>query len=170
MWYTEKNVWHLTLLIKEYAEGQENMWLGGDDRGMKKNIKLGILAVLMMVLLAGCGNRTMPLAEVFQQEQLERQTIQIVDWLNTGEYEQVYGTFREDMKQVLPVEELQSVCAETYGDAGAFAQIGSKVTSGQKIEGEDYAVVMVKAQYEKKIVTFQVGYDADMQVVGLYIK
>lgn len=126
--------------------------------------------MLLMVLLTGCGNQTMPLAEAFQQEQLEQQTIQIVDWLNAGEYEQVYGTFREDMKQALPVEELQSACAETYGDAGAFTQVNSTVVSGQEIEGEDYAVVMVKVQYEKQIVTFQVGYDADMQVVGLYMK
>ena len=42
---------------------------------------------IMAVLLAGCGNTTVPLAEVFQQEQLEAQTIQIVDWLNSGAYE-----------------------------------------------------------------------------------
>lgn len=137
---------------------------------MKKSVKLGVFIILLMVLLTGCGNQTMPLAEVFQQEQIEQQTIQIVDWLNAGEYEQVYGTFREDMKQALPVEELRSACTETYGDAGAFTQINSTVVSGQKIEEEDYAVVMVKVQYEKQIVTFQVGYDADMQVVGLYMK
>lgn len=45
---------------------------------MKKSIKMGIFILLTMVLLAGCGNQTMPLAEVFQQEQLEQQTIQIV--------------------------------------------------------------------------------------------
>ena len=72
---------------------------------MKKSIKMGIFILLTMVLLAGCGNQTMPLAEVFQQEQLEQQTIQIVDWLNAGEYELVYNTFREDMKQALPMEE-----------------------------------------------------------------
>ncbi len=137
---------------------------------MKKSIKMGIFILLTMVLLAGCGNQTMPLAEVFQQEQLEQQTIQIVDWLNAGEYELVYNTFREDMKQALPLEELRSACAETYGDAGNFTQIDSTMVSGQEIEEEDYAVVMVKAQYEKQIVTFQVGYDADMQVVGLYMK
>ena len=82
----------------------------------------------------------------------------------------VYNTFREDMKQALPVEELRSACAETYGGAGNFTQIDSTMVSGQEIEEEDYAVVMVKAQYEKQIVTFQVGYDADMQVVGLYMK
>lgn len=126
--------------------------------------------LLMVVLLAGCGNQTMPLAAVFSQEELEQQTIQIVDWLNAGEYELVYETFREDMKQALPVKELQSACAETYGDAGTFAQIDSTTVSGQEIEEEDYAVVMVKVQYEKQVVTFQVGYDADMQVVGLYMK
>lgn len=73
---------------------------------------------IMAVLLAGCGNTTVPLAEVFQQEQLEAQTIQIVDWLNSGAYELVYETFREDMQQVLPVEEIRSACAETYGNAG----------------------------------------------------
>ncbi len=85
---------------------------------------------IMTVLLMGCGNTTVPLAEVFRQEQLEAQTIQIVD----------------------------------------FVKYGNTVVNGQKIEEEDYAVVMVKAQYEKQNVTFQVGYDAEMKVVGLYMK
>ena len=126
--------------------------------------------VLLVATLTGCGNTTVPLADIFEQEQLEQQTLQIVDWLNAEEYEQVYETFREDMKQVLSVEELNSACTETYGDAGSFVQVSSTVVNGQKIEEEDYAVVMVKAQYEKQIVTFQVGYDVDMQVVGLYMK
>lgn len=137
---------------------------------MKKNIKWGVIMVLLMVVLAGCGSTTVPLADVFQQEQLEQQTLQIVDWLNEGEYEQVYETFRDDMKEALPVEELKSACMETYGDAGSLVQVGSTVVNGQKIEEEDYAVVMVKVQYEKQVVTFQVGYDADMKVVGLYMK
>lgn len=126
--------------------------------------------VLLMVVLAGCGSTTVPLADVFQQEQLEQQTLQIVDWLNEGEYEQVYETFRDDMKEALPVDELKSACMETYGDAGSLVQVSSTVVNGQKIEEEDYAVVMVKVQYEKQVVTFQVGYDADMKVVGLYMK
>ncbi len=137
---------------------------------MRKNIITGILTLFTVVLLTGCGTRTMSLAEVFSQEQLEQQTIQIVDWLNAEEYLQVYETFREDMKQVLQADELRSACVETFGGAGTFTRIDSTTVSGQKIDEGDYAVVMVKAQYEKQIVTFQVGYDADMQVVGLYMK
>ena len=137
---------------------------------MKKRICAGIAGIMVMLMLAGCGTTTAPLADVFQQEQLEQQTVQIVTWLNAGEYEQVYDTFREDMKQALPVEELQAACMDTYGSAGSFVQIGNTVVNGQRIEEEDYAVVMVKAQYQKQTVTFQVGYDAEMQVVGLYMK
>ena len=137
---------------------------------MKRNIKWVVIMVLLMVVLAGCGSTTVPLADVFQQEQLEQQTLQIVDWLNEEEYEQVYETFRDDMKEALPVDELKSACMETYGDAGSLVQVSSTVVNGQKIEEEDYAVVMVKVQYEKQVVTFQVGYDADMKVVGLYMK
>lgn len=137
---------------------------------MKKRMTLGIAAAMLAILLTGCGTGKLPLADMFQQEQLEQQTLQIVNWLNEEAYEQVYETFREDMKQVLPIEELESACAETYGDGGDFVQIDSSEVSGQEIEGEDYAIVMVKAQYERQIVTFQVGYDVDMQVIGLYMK
>lgn len=137
---------------------------------MKRSILGCILVIMLVVLMTGCGNTTVPLAEVFQQEELETRTIQIVDWLNAGEYEAVYETFREDLQQVLPVEEIESACAETYGNGGAFVQYGNTVVNGQKIEEEDYAVVMVKAQYEKQNVTFQVGYDSEMKVVGLYMK
>jgi len=137
---------------------------------MKKRIKTGLAMMMTALLLSGCGGSKIPLAEVFQQEELEQQTAQIVEWLNAEEYEQVYETFREDMKEVLPPEELKSACDETYGNGGAFVQITGTEVNGQKIEGQDYAVVMVKAQYEKQTVTFQVGYDANMEVVGLYMK
>lgn len=137
---------------------------------MKRRIIWGLAAAMLAILLTGCGAGKLPLADMFQQEQLEQQTLQIVNWLNENEYEQVYETFREDMKQVLPIEELKSACVETYGDGGDFVQIDSSEVSGQKIEGEDYAIVMVKAQYERQIVTFQVGYDVNMQVIGLYMK
>ncbi len=140
------------------------------DRKMRRRVTVGLVVVMLAILLTGCGAGKIPLAEVFQQEQLEQQTLQIVSWLNEEEYEQVYDTFREDMKQALPTEELKSACVETYGEGGEFVQITSTEVNGQKIEGEDYAVVMVKAQYEQQIVTFQVGYDANMQVVGLYMK
>ena len=131
---------------------------------------MGLAMMAAVLLLTGCGGAKIPLAEVFQQEQLEQQTVQIVEWLNAEEYEQVYDTFREDMKEALPTEELKSACDETYGSGGAFLQITGTEVNGQKIEGEDYAVVMVKAQYEKQNVTFQVGYDANMEVIGLYMK
>lgn len=137
---------------------------------MKKRIKTGLAMMMTALLLSGCGGSKIPLAEVFQQEELEQQTAQIVEWLNAEEYEQVYETFRGDMKEVLPAEELKSACDETYGNGGAFVQITGSEVNGQKIEGQDYAVVMVKAQYEKQTVTFQVGYDANMEVVGLYMK
>ena len=151
------------------ARNRQSMRKGIDKR-MKRIILGSVIMSIMAVLLAGCGNTTVPLAEVFRQEQLEAQTIQIVDWLNSGAYELVYETFREDMQQVLPVEEIRSACTETYGNAGDFVKYGNTVVNGQKIEEEDYAVVMVKAQYEKQNVTFQVGYDAEMKVVGLYMK
>ncbi len=137
---------------------------------MKKRIRTGLVMAMMIFLLAGCGSSTVPLAEVFAQEQLEQQTIQIVDWLNTGAYEEVYETFREDMKEALPLDELKAACEETYGNAGSLVQLGSIAVNGQRIEGQDYATVMVKAEYENQNVTFQVGYDAEMKVVGLYMK
>lgn len=151
------------------ARNRQSMRKGIDKR-MKRIILGSVIMSIMAVLLMGCGNTTVPLAEVFRQEQLEAQTIQIVDWLNSGAYELVYETFREDMQQVLPVEEIRSACMETFGNAGDFVKYGNTVVNGQKIEEEDYAVVMVKAQYEKQNVTFQVGYDAEMKVVGLYMK
>lgn len=126
--------------------------------------------MIIVLCLAGCGSTTTPLAEAFVQEQLEQQTAQIVDWLNAGEYEKVYETFREDMKEALPVEELKTACEETYGNAGSQVQVSNIVVNGQNIDDEDYATVMLKVEYEHQTVTFQVGYDSNMEVVGLYMK
>lgn len=137
---------------------------------MKKRISAGLVMTIMVLCLAGCGSTTTPLAEVFVQEQLEQQTVQIVDWLNAGEYEKVYETFREDMKEALPAEELKAACEETYGNAGSQVQVSNIVVNGQNIDEEDYATVMLKVVYENQNVTFQVGYDSNMEVVGLYMK
>lgn len=137
---------------------------------MKKRISAGLVIMMMVFWLAGCGSNTTPLAEVFVQEELEQQTAQIVDWLNAGEYEKVYETFREDMKEALPVEELKAACDETYGNAGSKVQVSNIVVNGQRIEEEEYATVLLKVEYEHQTVTFQVGYDSNMEVVGLYMK
>lgn len=140
------------------------------SKEMKKWIAISVLTIMMIVSMTGCGSTTVSLAEAFSQEQLEQQATQIVDWLNEGAYEQVYETFREDMKEALPVEELKSACEETYGNAGAVKQVSNIVVNGQKIDGVDYATVMLRVEYENQQVTFQVGYDTDMKVVGLYMK
>ncbi len=137
---------------------------------MSKRMMAAGMLVMMVLCLGGCGSRTTPLAEVFEQEELEQQTMQIVAWLNTEEYEKVYETFREDMQEALPVEELRTVCEETYGDAGSQVQVSNIVVNGQRIEEEEYATVMLKVEYEQQVVTFQVGYDSQMEVVGLYMK
>ncbi len=126
---------------------------------------------MMLVLsLTGCGWAETPLAEVFVQEELEQQATQLVEWLNAEEYEKVYEIFREDMKEALPLEELKNACEETYANAGSQVQISSISVNGQRIEEEDYATVMLRVVYENQNVTFQVGYDSNMEVVGLYMK
>ena len=46
---------------------------------MKRRIKTGLAMMMTALLLSGCGGSRIPLAEVFQQEELEQQTAQIVE-------------------------------------------------------------------------------------------
>lgn len=149
---------------------RRSVQIGEEEINMKKRIRAGLVTIMMVLCLVACGSNATPLAEVFVQEELEQQTAQIVEWLNAEEYEKVYETFREDMKEALPVEELKAACEETYGNAGSQVQVSNIVVNGQRIEEEEYATVMLKVEYEQQIVTFQVGYDSNMEVVGLYMK
>ena len=96
----------------------------------------------------------------------------VVTKLNGGEYDAVQAMLREDVAAALSETAIADMAAEYLSDAGEFKKFSSTEAFGKTdpASGERYGVVMVVAKYDHDKLTFHVGFDTDMQLIGLSIE
>lgn len=136
---------------------------------MKKIFSL-ILAALMLLSLAACGSAK--LSEEFEEKAVINRAEELVALINTLDYEAVCGELREDLRSALNAEELESAWGEGLQNAGAFVEFSNEAAVSQpsKATGENYAVVVLICKYENAKLTFTISMDAELNIVGMYMK
>ena len=79
-------------------------------------------AALALMLLAGCSaqEETEPLPASMDQETVLAAGEEILNQLLDGEYEAVYGEFREDIRANLTVESVQELIESETQEAGTY--------------------------------------------------
>ncbi len=133
-----------------------------------KKVMLLIAGVIMIGMLGACNSTK--LADSFDKEAVEASAKQVIEYLNSGDYDSVNAMVREDVKEYLSSEILSDAVKKTYGKAGSFVEYKEINIIGKKEKKVDYAVVIVKAKYEKKNVLFTISFDSNLDVIGLYMK
>ena len=98
-------------------------------------------AALALMLLAGCSaqEETEPLPESMDQETVLAAGEEILNQLLDGEYEAVYGEFREDIRANLTVESVQELIESETQEAGTYEGIEKADTIGST-EGEEHGI------------------------------
>jgi hypothetical protein len=134
---------------------------------MKKGMIL-IAGVIIFGMLGACNSTK--LAASFDKETVEASAKQVIDYLNSGDFDSVNAMVCEDGKEVLSSEVLSDAVNKTYGKAGSFVEYKGINIIGRKEKKVDYAVVIVKAKYEKQNVLFTISFDSNLEVIGLYMK
>jgi hypothetical protein len=137
---------------------------------MKKYISLFVILVGMSVLLTGCGS--VKLSDAFDKDTVEKAAEQTIEYINDGDYDSVCAMFDDDMKVLLSADKLKEGVEKTIGDPSTFVEYKKTIIIGQKVEdtGEDSAVAVVVAKYEKKNATYTISFDTDMKIIGIYLK
>lgn len=133
-----------------------------------KKIMILLAGIIIIGMLSACNSTK--LAASFDKETVEASSKQVIEYLNSGDYDSVNAMVREDGKEYLSSEILSNAVEKTYGKAGSFVEYKDINIIGRKEKKADYAVVIVKAKYEKKNVLFTISFDSNLDVIGLYMK
>ncbi len=136
-------------------------------------MKKGLICILVLVLtlsIVGCSSNK--LADIYSEDEVIARAKEVVDVINSLDYDAMNAQLRDDLQDQLTAEQLKEVWATQLEEAGAFEKYENTVTMSQKSEstGEDYAVAILTGKYENSSLTFTIVMDKDMEIVGMYIK
>lgn len=135
---------------------------------MKKACVFVVCIVMSIALLAGCGSK---LPKGFDKEEVTARATEIVGYFNALDFEAVEGTVRADLLDILSAEDLEAALKEHIVDMGTFKEISSTAVGGDVEPGtdEDYAIVVVIADYENGKARWTVSLDKNLELIGIYM-
>ncbi len=147
------------------------MILSGKDMiGLKKLTVLFAL-LLCLSMLSGCGNK---LAEGYDEQTIKDTAEQIITDIHVkGVTEVLTPLMREDYLKKYPMENMEEQVLELLVGVGNFMAYGQESVIGKEspdIEGEQLAVILVTALYEKGEINYTLTFDKDMKVLSFYAK
>lgn len=135
-----------------------------------KRLLCALLALSMALFLFGCGAQ--PLPEGFDEEKVTARAEEIVGYASDGDYDAIIACLRSDLADSVTADQLKESWAPTYEKIGAFQSIDKTGLYGtaDKTTGEEYAVAVVVCTYENGSAIYTLSFDADLNLVGLYLK
>ncbi|HOR12378.1 MAG TPA: DUF3887 domain-containing protein [Clostridia bacterium] len=137
---------------------------------MQKRIISVAVCIMLMLATNGCTRRV---SEAFNEKDVISRAESTVLLINAGEFDKLSDTaVREELRDVLSSEALMLGAETMLAEAGSFVEFGQSAVVGEmdKNSGEEYAVVVLQAKYEKKALVYTIAFDTDLWIVGLYIK
>jgi hypothetical protein len=135
-----------------------------------KLIRILFILLVFSITLAACTSAK--LADIYDEKIVIERAKEVVGMINAQEYDQVNAEIRDDLQDRLTSNQLKDAIGAKLLEAGVFIEYPSITTLGQKSKttGEDYATVVLVGQYEKSTVVFTISMDANLDIVGLYVK
>lgn len=134
---------------------------------MKKRY-IAVPAALVLFYAICAGSSELP--EGFDKNRVFRVSKDFINRLNEGDFKACYQRFNETMKSSMSSERLESTFRSIAEGLGGFVRFKGLSVSAKKSLGVEYAVCVVKCQYEKEAATFTLSLDKEMKIGGLYIK
>lgn len=136
---------------------------------MRKTICTTMAFLVLAALLTGCA-ASAKLAEGFDKDAVTDRAKEVVEVINTLDYEAVVALLREDLQSQVTAEKLKEGWDGKLSTLGAFTDYSNITVVGQKSGETDYAVAVVAAKYEKGSAIYTLSFDIDMELAGLYMK
>ena len=134
----------------------------------KRYIVVPAAMALLLGICASCAANELPSG--FDRDQVIETSEGFIDQLNAQDYESCYDQFSDLMKESMSQKKLENTFTSIFEGLGGFVRFKSVSLSSSKSLGVEYAVCIVKCQYENEAATFTISLDKDMKVGGLYIK
>lgn len=135
-----------------------------------KKITYPILVLVFALLLTACASTK--LADIYDETAVIDRAKEVVDVINTQDFEAIRSELRDDLESNVTSAELETAWGAKLAEAGNFKDYKSTTTVGQKSKstGEDYATAVLVCEYENATLTYTITMDADLEIVGMYQK
>jgi len=136
-----------------------------------KLIRVLFILLVFSIALSACAS-AVKLAEIYDENIVIERAIEVVEMINSQDYDKVNAEIRDDLQDKLTANQLKDAIGAKLVEAGAFIEYPSITTLGQKSKtsGEDYATVVLVGKYEKSTLVFTITMDSNLDIVGLYVK
>lgn len=141
----------------------------------RKRMQVAGVIVLALVVIVIAVYWMLPRSSVihgttFDEKTVIRQAEQIIEMINSNDYEGIRNQSNGSVKTVL-TDQTISVAKEKLGsNLGNFKSYSSSYTCQIVQKGKKYAVAEITALYENRSVTYTITFDQGMMVAGLYMK
>lgn len=133
-----------------------------------KRLTAGMLAVVLVALLAGCSGKALP--EGMDEEALLDAGREIVTLLNEGDYQAVYDRMRADGQETSTVDDIQEAMENLLDDVGPYVKENDTLVTGQKLDsGEEYGTAVFYCKHEKKKAVYRVAFSTEMELMGFTV-
>lgn len=131
-----------------------------------------LLAVLLAGVLTACaGSRK--LSDKFDEAEVKAAAEEVIEILNEGDVDTLVDEkWNTVMKSMVGKDVLTGEILPIVGELGAFEAFDKEAVTGNTDQDTDqeYAVAVIKVQYEKRKAQFTISFDEDMKVGGFFIK
>ena len=126
-------------------------------------------AVLCFAVLAGCVGQE--LSGDFNEEEVRKAAEHVIMLINDQDSEGIRELSTVQMRAALTDDVLDQIY-EAIGEGGQFETVEDMSVAGttDKTSGEEFAVVVARAQYEIKTFTFTISFTKQMKLAGLYYR
>lgn len=131
-----------------------------------------LLAVLLAGVLTACaGSRK--LSDKFDEAEVKAVAEEVIEILNEGDVDTLVDEkWNTVMKSMVGKDVLTGEILPIVEELGAFEAFDKEAVTGNTDQDTDqeYAVAVIKVQYEKRKAQFTISFDEDMKVGGFFIK
>ena len=135
-----------------------------------KKIKIYFTSVLLLTtilfLFSGCGSK---LPDSFKESDVEEQSKQDIELAQSNQYDSWKSRFVEELQPNL-THEIYDSYLQTLNEKGAFKGFGKCAVTGQEKDGNQYAIVLIIAEYENGNLQYTISYDTQMHMIDFLIK
>jgi hypothetical protein len=128
-----------------------------------------LAVVLCFALLTGCVGQE--LSGDFNEEEVRKAAENVIMLINNQDSEGLRELSTVQMRAALTDDVLEQIY-EAMSEGGQFENVEDMSVAGttDKSSGEEFAVVVARAQYEIKTFTFTISFTRQMKLAGLYYR
>lgn len=129
-----------------------------------------ITTAFLLLILSGCS--TPELADIYSEDDITTLGKTVVEHVNAGDYQKINDMTREDLQESLSVEVFETSVAPIITEAGDFVDYQKTEVFGNvdNETDEEYASIIIVANYSEGKITYTLTFNSDDQIVGFYIK